>query len=72
MGILPDTRATYTATVGRATPVRQSLTRWIAVMMMSVLAMLGVPAILSALRPKRTRDEGRVVLVVGQDLRRIG
>lgn len=51
---------------------RHTLARWTTIVLMTVLATLGVPAILSALRPQRTRDEGRVVLVVGQDLRRIG
>ena len=58
--------------MSRPQSLRRSIVRTAAVVLMMVLALLGVPAMMSVLRPQRPRDEGRVVLVVGQDLRRIG
>jgi hypothetical protein len=71
-GVLSVTGGPYTSRMRVVATGRQAVARWIAVAFMMILALLGVPAIMSVLRPQRTRDDGRVVLIVGQDLRRIG
>lgn len=52
--------------------VERRLVRWAMVLMLLTLSMLGVPAVLSAARPNRERDDRAAVLVVGEDLARLG
>lgn len=52
--------------------LERRLTRWLMVCVLVVLSMLGVPAVLSSARPNRERDDTAAVLVVGEDLARLG
>ena len=69
--ILPEDTDPYTRSVTPGARLRLAIARSVAVVGLAVLALVGVPAIMSVRRPERSRDEGSVVLVVGQDLRRI-